>query len=182
MTDCLAHEVTASSATADELSFYMEGACHHLAIALNRHLGWPMEVHLDVGNLYWQDEADPENFIPSVLHVYAIDPAGQLWDIRGVRSQNDVSEDIDTLYSPDEHDSEEIRGEHELRSYVGYWSDDVTEQGEPGEPIDRPLDSYTDEDIEAAWRLAQRVLGLIVPPAPTAPTAKTASKRRRLGS
>lgn len=175
MTD---HVFTPSLATPNEVMQYMEGNCHHLAVALHRHLGWGLDVHLDSSSPYWEDPEDPDNTIATVLHVYAVDPDGNLWDIRGKRHQDTVAEDIEDLFDPEEHDSDEVRSEDELRTYVGYWSEDVDDDGEPCEPIDRPLDSYTDKDVEAAWAVAQRVLG----PLWELPQATVTKARRRVGN
>lgn len=146
-----------SKATEGDIECYTQGACHHLAIALNRKFGWPIQVQTDAAEPYWQDENDADNFLPAVLHVYAIDPQGRAWDVRGCRPESAIDAEMEEYYFPGEPGSELVFNEDALRSYVGCWSDDEGEDGEDLEPIDRPLDVYTDKDIEEAWEMAGRI-------------------------
>lgn len=141
-----------SKANAGELECYTWGACHHLAIALNRKLGWAIQVQTDSAEPYWQDENDADNFLPAVLHVYAIDPSGRAWDVRGCRPESDINQEIEDHYAPSEPGSELVFNEDGLRCYVGCWSED-----DLGEDIDRPLDEYTEQDIAEAWEMAVRI-------------------------
>lgn len=130
--------------------YYMQGSCHELALALHKNLGWPMLVVEHHGEPYWEDEEDPDNYIPTVLHVYAIDPAGNAWDIKGIRHELEVikesSEEFGT--NPQDLSTEIVNNEGELRFYVGY--DEET-------GIDKPLTDYNEEDISLAFEIAQEV-------------------------
>ena len=143
--------LTPSQATPEECVEYSEGSCHYLALALHQKLGWEMSVQIDQAEHFWEDEADGDNYLPAVLHVYAIDPNGQAWDIHGRRPQDEIREDIEARFSPMEPDSDDCRSEGELRCYVGEWAD----AGE--DPIERPLHTYTQEDLDRAWQVAVRV-------------------------
>ena len=147
-----------STASESHLDYYTNGACHHLAIALNRKLGWFIDVRTDASEPYWQDEADADNFLPAVLHVYAIDPQGRAWDVRGCRPGADVAAEIEEHYAPGEPDSEEFAREAYMRHLVGCWAEPDEEEGE-AEPIDRPLEDYTDQDIEEAWQVVVEIFG-----------------------
>lgn len=154
-----------SQATPDEIELYTAGACHHLAVALHRHLGWGLAVVRQENEVYWQDEDDADNFILAVLHVYAIDPEGNAWDVRGARPEAEIQGDCWHHFGELELSTDDCRSEGELQTYVGCDEDEET-----GETIDRPLDSYTDTDVAQAWALAQRIFagmpGFQPPPSP----------------
>lgn len=133
------------------LEYYCEGGCHELAVALHRNLGWEIVLVIQPDEPYWEDEEDSDNFIASVVHAYAVDPTGNAWDIQGVRPAGKMQEDAKERFVVWSTDTDWVANETDLATYVGEW-------GEP-EPIDRPLFAYTDEDIERAWRDAQRALG-----------------------
>lgn len=144
-----------SSATEAEIDEYSTGSCHILAVALHRKLGWNFELRLDNGDPYWVDEEDGDNFLGSVIHVYALDQDMRAWDVRGVRPYGEITREIEDAHYPMEQGSDELRSEQELASYVGCWS----QEGE--EPIDRPLNDYTEEEVEKAWELAKRIFASI---------------------
>lgn len=129
---------------------YSHGGCHELAVALHRKLGWDMVVVTQPEEPYWEDEGDPDNSIPCVVHVYAVDPAGNAWDILGSRPSEQVRQETQERFLVGNLDTDWLRSEGELTVYVGEW-------GDP-DPIDRPLFAYTDEDVERAWRDARKAL------------------------
>lgn len=141
-----------SKASRAEMELYSSGECHVLAAAFCRKAGWPILLVLDMAERWWEDPSDPDNFIPSVVHAYALDPDGYAWDIAGRRPTGDVPSDAHARFQVMEYGSDELRSEGELRAYVGCW-------GEEGEDIERPLWDYADDDIEAAWEAACRALG-----------------------
>lgn len=145
----------ASSASEEDKLRYMEGDCHLLAVALHRKLGWRIQAQLDQADPFWQDENDSDNFIPNVLHVYALDGQGRAWDIMGRRPESMISGEMEELFSPQDPSSDEMRSESELKMYVGCWAEAC--DGEEVEEIDRPLGEYSDQDIEQAWQVAARV-------------------------
>jgi len=139
-----------SDATKEEIALYTQGLCHVFAIALHRRFGWRVQLVLDQAERYWEDPADADNYIPSVVHALAIDEHGNAWDVRGVRAMRAIRKELQSWVYVVEYDTEELRDESELSTYVGCWADD----GE--EPIDRPLDEYSEEDVIAAEVIAVR--------------------------
>lgn len=137
-----------------ELEPYVSGQCHVLAVALHRHLGWSMVAVISEESLFWEDPDDPDNGIPEVIHVYAVDSQNQAWDIRGARPAEQIRSDAAEWFVLSEEDlsTDWLRGENELTVYVGTGVD------EHGNEFDRPLFTYTDEDVAQAWACAQAVL------------------------
>lgn len=146
-----------SLANDEEQLRYMNGDCHILAIALHRKLGWRMQAQLDQADPFWQDENDPDNFIPNVLHVYALDQMGRAWDVMGCRPESIIFLEIQDMFSPQDPSSDEMRSESELKMYVGCWAGANDEQDGNPEGIERPLGEYDDQDIEQAWQMATRI-------------------------
>lgn len=141
-----------SAADEDDIRLYSQEFCHVMATALHRMFHCRMLVVLDSDEIYWQDDADPDNFVPSVVHVYALDGQGSAWDVLGVRPQEDVREDVCGRWRILQYDSDEIRGEGELSVYVG---------------DDRPLASFTEEDVLEAQECARRIFGALLLSNPT---------------
>lgn len=146
-----------SRATDDDIEAYTQGQCHVLAVALHRQLGWQIEVVRQENEIWWQDEADPDNYIPAVVHAYAVDGQGQAWDIRGVRAEDAIHEEIAALFGEREVSCDTCRGEGELATYVGSTLIENEEGDE--EEVELPLDAYTDADVEEAWQMALKTLG-----------------------
>lgn len=178
----------ASSASASEIEQYMNGQCHHLAIALRRHLGWEMEVYLNYGDPYWQDENDPANSMPCPLHVYAVDKEGWHWDINGRTSASCAKAVLEAEFSPTDLRPVTMKDETPLRPYVSRWvgDEDAVSQENALEfdeyafvlnPARRPLCAYSDKDIEDAWQVAQRVFAKV--PGFSAGSVQAAPSRRR---
>lgn len=142
-----------SRASPGELDVYTSGSCHILAVAIHRVSGWPIHLVLDQTERWWEDPADPDNWIPSVAHAYCIDPSGNAWDIEGVRPLAHVPEEVRTRYGVMEYDSDEIFSEEALVMYVGCWGDEGEEQ------IDRPLWEYSNDEVAEAWEVACQALG-----------------------
>ena len=133
------------------IDYYTSGSCHELAVALNRNLGWQIALVVLPDAPYWEDESDPGNTLPSVLHAYAVDPDGNAWDIEGVRPADQMVRDAEERFQESGAAMEMMFGEDDLRTYVGYWGDE--DEG----AIDRPLTDYTDQDVAEAWEHAQHV-------------------------
>lgn len=141
-----------SRATEDDLEQYTAGECHVFAVALHRHFGWPMLAVLDYGEPYWENPEDPDDFIPAACHVFAVDPDGQAWDVMGIRKSEDVREEVESWCSISAYVAEHLSLEDELAPYVGEWGED-----EDGNLIDRPLQAYTEADVQEALEKAFRV-------------------------
>lgn len=144
-----------SNATDSQVAQFADGSCHELAVALHRMFGWSLHVVLDQDERYWEDPADADNFIPAVIHVYAVDGEEQAWDIAGVRPLASVPSELDSWTNIRSYDSDRVYDEDGLSTYVGCWGGDDPES----DPIDRPLCSYTEKDIEEATQAAIAALG-----------------------
>jgi len=144
-----------SSATEAEIDLYTNGSCHVLAVALHRNLGWPMLVVTDPTQPSWVDDDDPDNQIDSVVHVFAVND-GMAWDIVGGRPESQAAEWCEERFGTMMPMIDEVFSEDGLAMYVegasGEYDDDIDPH--------RPLHSYTDEDVEEAWEVAKRALGL----------------------
>lgn len=121
------------------------------AIALARRFGWTIHLVLDNDERYWEDPADSDNFIPTVIHAYAIDERGNAWDVLGVRHYSAIRPEIDEWIEIRDYASDDELSEQDLAMYVGCWSSE-------GEPIDRPLSEYSDADVQEALHVAQRIV------------------------
>jgi hypothetical protein len=141
-----------SQATGDDIEQYTRGECHVFAVALHRILGWQMLAVLDYGEMYWEDPEDPDNFIPAVCHIFAVDPDGHAWDVMGVRKYEDVRDEVESWCSIFEYVSEEICSELDLAMYVGEWGEDAD-----GDPVDRPLHAFSEADVQEAIEKALRI-------------------------
>ncbi len=161
---CLTSSMTCSPSAADEdlLTQYSEGKCHVLALALHRHLGWEMVLVIDNNAPYWEDAEDPDNFIASVVHAYAVDREHRAWDIHGCRPAEDMVRETQERFCVFALDTDWLCSEGELTSYVGEW-------GEP-EIIDRPLAAFVEADVAEAWIHAQRVFKGLTQWSPHSPT------------
>jgi hypothetical protein len=142
-----------SLARRDEIRYYCRGKCHVFAVALHRRFGWRLHLVVDLADRCWQDLADEKNFIPWVVHVYAIDDAQNAWDVVGVRPSAEVRRELEASAVFVEYASTELLTEIELRRYVGGCLDAGAETTE------RPLDPYSDVDVALADAIALRVLG-----------------------
>lgn len=151
-----------SAATETQSAFWMEGACHVLAVALHRAHGWGIHLVLDEGEPFWEDPEDADNFIPSVLHAYAVDADGIAWDALGARPLGEVETECRRRWFPSHYGTDEIRSEDELRTYVVC--------PEESEEVERPLGEYDDRGVAEALAFAAAALGGIAGyPAPPAP-------------
>lgn len=137
---------------------YLRGSCHVLAAALHRKFGWSFLVVTDPGELYWVDPADADNFIPAVVHVYAVDLEGRAWDVLGSRFVHEVLDELAERHPDVAHFStEEIGSTEGMVTYV---------DGMGGSDVDRPLHAIRDEDVEEALELFLRLYGSSVPSSP----------------
>ena len=139
-----------SSADPADVELYMQGSCHAFALALHRTHGMRLLVATDLDERYWEDEADADNYIPSVVHVMAVDGEGVAWDVTGSRPVASVPSYLAERH-PDVRslDVEEACGEFGLSTYV---------DGMGGDDADRPLHSLSETDLEEARDCADRVL------------------------
>lgn len=142
-----------STASSSDIERYSWGECHVFAVALHRRFGWPMKIVTDLAERYWEDPDDPDNYIPSVVHVYAVDENDMAWDISGVRPVSEIYHDLNTWCKVKEYDSEMVHSEAGLRYFVGCWSDDPDT-----DEIDRPLMIYDDDDVLMAEQVAESSL------------------------
>jgi hypothetical protein len=132
-----------SQADEDDIRAYTSGDSHTLAVALHRRFGWRMLVVTDARDPYWRDPVNPEDEIPCVVHVYALDERGDAWDIRGKRHRESVRDDCYEFFNVLDFNEEICDDEDDLAFYVGVWSDD-------GTPIERPLPYYSEQDLAVA--------------------------------
>lgn len=139
-----------SLATEEDIRAYTSGDSHLLAVALHRRFGWSLLVVTDSRDPVWVDPMNDESVIPSVVHVYAVDGSGDAWDIRGKRPLVAVRDEMYELFNVQDFEETECCDEADLSFYVGEWSD-------TGDPIVRPLASYTDDDLAVAETVIIRV-------------------------
>jgi len=131
-------------------SLYSSGLCHVFAIALHRRFGWPFLVVLDREERFWEDPDDPDNWLPAVVHVYAVDPEGQAWDVLGARPAQEAQADARSRWRIGEYDSEEIGTETGLMAYV--------EDEAAGDEVERPLAAFGEADVKEAMAEAEAML------------------------
>jgi hypothetical protein len=145
-----------SSASKAEIRQYTCGECHIFALALHRKFGWRIHLVLDNDEPYWIDDSDIHNFIPAVVHAYALDENDMAWDVCGRRTLSHVHAEANEKWHIGDYDSTQIHSEEELKHYVGCWKGNFDE-----DEIDRPLAEYNDEDVRSAELVAMRVLSAI---------------------
>lgn len=142
----------AARSTADEaeVELYAMGSCHAFAVALHRRLGFGFLVVTDPGSPYWEDEADADNFVPSVTHVLAVDADGTAWDVLGARPADAAEAECRARHCDVQcSDTDAFPAEEGLSTYV---------DGMVGDGADRPLHALSDADVDEAWECAVRVL------------------------
>lgn len=135
----------ASAASPDQVELYTQGMCHVFAVALHRAFGWSIHLVLDQAETWWEDSRDPDNRIPAVVHAYALDPAGNAWDILGSRPLGEAQEELSDWVHVREYDSETVHDEKGLAHWCGCWQDE-----DDGSEVDRPLSGYDETDVEEA--------------------------------
>ena len=127
------------------LEQYLQGSCHHLAVALHRAYGF--------GFMLLVDTAEDASYggVPAVHHVLATDGAGFAVDALGrrlcaeVQAQWEFSEEALVQNCESTQQVLCLESEEELQEYVGAgW--------------DRPLSDYQDADIETALVFANQDL------------------------
>jgi hypothetical protein len=139
------------TASADDIETYSQGLCHAFALAIAERTGWPIRIVVDHGNPWWQDPADPDNAIPSVVHCLARAPNGELWDVRGSRSEAELRDEMEAWCSIEEYDEVDVDHPTEMAVYIGCWGIE--------EEIERPLVELTSRDMSDARLAVERVLG-----------------------
>lgn len=132
-----------SLASEDEIKAYTSGDSHAFAVALHRRFGWRIMVVTDSRDPYWRNPVNPDDEIPCVVHVYALDGNGDAWDVRGKRKRSSVTDELYEYFQVLDFQVEVLDDEDDLSFYVGVWSDS-------GDPIERPLPYYSEQSIEAA--------------------------------
>ncbi len=142
----------ASGADESDIECYTTGSCHWLALALHRQLGWPMLVVADYSETYWEDPNDEETSIPSIVHVYAVSPEGEAWDVFGSRNIATIRDEAEERWHVGSYGDLYAADEAALVEYVGCWGEDSN-----GDPIDRPLPEYSEADINEARDVALRL-------------------------
>lgn len=127
------------------LEQYLQGSCHHLAVALHRAYGF--------GFMLLVDTAEDASYggVPAVHHVLATDGAGFAVDVLGSRPCAEVQaqwEFSEEALAPNCESTQQVlflESEDALREYVGAgW--------------DRPLSDYQDADVERAHEFAKNYL------------------------
>lgn len=144
-----------SQPTDDEQCYYLEGACHVFAMALHRAFGWSFLVVTDPEEIIWTDPEDEDNFIPAVIHVYAVDEVGRAWDILGKRDLDAVIPELRKRHEDVQYfDQDSFANLDCLSMYV---------DGMGHSDVDRPLHSVREEDVEEALATAIRLYGNELP-------------------
>lgn len=139
---------------ASEVEAYTYGGCHLLALAIALHArpakpdsAFSLLVVTDPTQPWWTDPLDADNRIDSVVHVFALDGEA-VWDIHGQHPAEDAGPCCKRLFGTmitEVHMLEPT----ELALYI-----------DTGSQAERPLASFHAEEIEEAWRVAERRLGL----------------------
>ena len=142
--------LTPSLAADDDIRAYTAGDSHTLAVALHRRFGWRMMVVTDARDPFWKEPGNGDGDIPSVVHVYAVDGNGDAWDIRGKRPVTAARDDCYSYFNVQDFYFDDCDDEDDLSYYVGVWSDN-------GEPVERPLPYYSEQDIADAEAVIVRV-------------------------
>ena len=107
--------------------YYMSEACAYFALALHELYGYRIRILVD--------EGVEEDGMPTVAHVYAVDPEGNAVDVKGRRSEAEVRADFYDLIEPSMYDI--TPGELE-RDWMG---------------DDKPLHGPSPAEVEEARRI-----------------------------
>lgn len=133
-----------------EIDDFTTGSCHVLALAIHELTSWKVLVILDDGEPHWTDPDDEDNYIASVCHVFCIDDEGMAWDIRGRRPLAEVREEMVNWLHIQSYSEDTLESAAEL---IEIYVDDKGDL-----EVDRPLAPYTDNELEDAKVVAQRLL------------------------
>ena len=111
--------IPAAPVDAGTVGLYSQGACHVLAIAMSRlwGSGEGFLVVRDPWEVVWEDEADPDNAVHAVVHVYALVPTGQgvmAMDVFGMRPSAEIETEIPARFAAGIVDVEFYAGEDAL--------------------------------------------------------------------
>lgn len=139
--------------TNEERIRYTSGSCHVFAIAMKRLYGARLVAVTDSFEPCWIDDADPDNCIPAVTHVYAA-IGDTAFDVSGACPLEDIELDCRERFDAKATGTEEFRTEDELRAYV---RDADPDRGEVNDFL--PLAPYSVEDIREAEDVARRIYG-----------------------
>lgn len=120
-----------------DISKYMEGECHVMAVAIHRRTGSPFLLMCEDTGDYRDGETG--NPVPSVHHVYCDLQDGRLADIRGTHDRDEVVAQWEAMSDEVGENFRiiEIGTEHELSAYV-----------DDGWCL--PLVAYSEDDVAAA--------------------------------
>lgn len=67
-------------------SYYRQGQCHYLAVAIRRATGLPLGALWNPLEWHVEPDENGEGGVPEIVHVYVITPDGGVIDILGERS------------------------------------------------------------------------------------------------
>lgn len=90
------HAVTSAASADFDPEYYMSEACAYFTLALHELYGYRIRILVD--------EGVEEDGMPTVAHVYAVDPEGNAVDAKGRRSEAEVRAEYWDLVEPRTHD------------------------------------------------------------------------------
>lgn len=67
-------------------SYYRQGQCHYLAVAIRRATGLPLGALWNPFEWHVEPDENGEGGVPEIVHVYVVTPEGGVIDILGERS------------------------------------------------------------------------------------------------
>jgi len=67
-------------------SYYRQGQCHYLAVAIRRATGLPLGALWNPFEWHIEPDENGEGGVPEIVHVYVVTPDGDVIDILGERS------------------------------------------------------------------------------------------------
>lgn len=67
-------------------SYYRQGQCHYLAVAIRRATGLPLGALWNPFEWHVEPDENGEGGVPEIVHVYVVTPDGSVIDILGERS------------------------------------------------------------------------------------------------
>jgi hypothetical protein len=123
----------------------MAGLCHVFAIALHRAFGFKFLILTDKNEMY-------KGGVPAVHHVYAVDNQGNAYDFNGKHPASNITQQWLHIERGSWHRPGvvQVSTEKGLSKFV---SDDW----------DKPLDSYTNQDVKNALDVAMVKLSDVLP-------------------
>lgn len=144
-------------ATEAEIHRYTSGMCHAFAVAMHRLYGARLSVVTNPDDPVWVDDEDDDNFIPSVIHVFAT-LNGLAYDIETVIPETDILSYCEERFDVDDLQDETLDSESELVAQFCADGDEDSQCDGEDEPV-RPLLPLTPDDIQKAMTVARRIYG-----------------------